>query len=145
MTFIVYGYNSYKYICQKWKIKILYEIPKKNSDNNIWVFNFFLKTIDWFIVFDSFLRVHKILSFYYKWNYSLKNKTIRAENFAVNIFKVKKKINRQLNSIGEKRTLSLHLDRWRAWFDISLAIRKISLISFHLPFMQRTKTINRDQ
>lgn len=60
MTFIVYGYNSYKYICQKSKIKILYEIPKKNSDNNIWVFNFFLKTIDWFIVFDSFLRVHKI-------------------------------------------------------------------------------------
>lgn len=62
MTFIVYDYNSYKYVCKKWKIKILYEIPKKNSDNNIWVFNFFLKTIDWFIVFDSFLRVHKILS-----------------------------------------------------------------------------------
>lgn len=91
MTFIVYGYNSYKYICKKWKIKILYEIPKKKSDNNIWVFNFFFKD-DWFIVFDSFLRVHKIWSFYYKSNYSLKNKTIRAENFAVNIFKVKKKL-----------------------------------------------------
>lgn len=145
MTFIVYGYNSYKYICKKWKIKILYEIPKKKSDNNIWVFNFFLKTIDslYLTLFSGFIKL--IWSFYYKSNYSLKNKTIRAENFAVNIFKVKKKINRQLNSIGEKRTLSLHLDRWRAWFDISLAIRKISLISFHLPFMQRTKTINRDQ
>lgn len=144
MTFIVYGYNSYKYICKKWKIKILYEIPKKNSDNNIWVFNFFLKTIDWFIVFDSFLRVHKILSFYYKSNYSLNNKQLEPKTLQW-IFLKLKKINRQLNSIGEKRTLSLHLDRWRAWFDISLAIRKISLISFHLPFMQRTKTINRDQ
>lgn len=63
MTFIVYGYNSYKYICKKWKIKIFYEIPKKKSDNNIWVFNFFFKD-DLFIVFDSFLRDHKILSFY---------------------------------------------------------------------------------
>lgn len=145
MTFIVYGYNSYKYICKKWKIKILYEIPKKNSDSNIRVFNLFLKTIDWFIVFDSFLRVHKILSFYYKSNYSLKNKQLEPKTLQWIFLKLKKKINRQLNSIGEKRTLSLHLDRWRAWFDISLAIRKISLISFHLPFMQRTKTINRDQ
>lgn len=92
MTFIVYGYNSYKYICKKWKIKILYEIPKKNSDNNIWVFNFFLKTIDslYLTLFSGFIKL--IWSFYYKSNYSLKNKTIRAENFAVNIFKVKKKL-----------------------------------------------------
>lgn len=127
------------------RLKFFTKFRKKIQITILGFLIFFFKTIDWFIVFDSFLRVHKILSFYYKSNYSLKNKTIRAENFAVNIFKVKKKINRQLNSIGEKRTLSLHLDRWRAWFDISLAIRKISLISFHLPFMQRTKTINRDQ
>lgn len=93
MIFIVYGYNLYKYICKKWKIKIFYEILKKNLDNNIRVFNLFLKIIDWFIVFDFFFRVYKILSFYYKLNYLLKNKIIRVENFVVNIFKVKKKIN----------------------------------------------------
>lgn len=92
MTFIVYGYNSYKYICKKWKIKILYEIPKKNSDNNIWVFNFFLKTIDWFIVFDSFLRVHKILSFYYKSNYSLNNKQLEPKTLQWIFLKLKKKL-----------------------------------------------------
>lgn len=93
MIFIVYDYNLYKYICKKWKIKIFYEILKKNLDNNIWVFNFFLKIIDWFIVFDFFFKVYKILSFYYKLNYLLNNKIIRVENFVVNIFKVKKKIN----------------------------------------------------
>lgn len=92
MTFIVYGYNSYKYICKKWKIKILYEIPKKNSDNNIRVFNLFLKTIDWFIVFDSFLRVHKILSFYYKSNYSLKNKQLEPKTLQWIFLKLKKKL-----------------------------------------------------
>lgn len=92
MTFIVYGYNSYKYICKKWKIKILYEIPKKKSDNNIWVFNFFLKTIDWFIVFDSFLRVHKILSFYYKSNYSLNNKQLEPKTLQWIFLKLKKKL-----------------------------------------------------
>lgn len=92
MTFIVYGYNSYKYICKKWKIKILYEIPKKKSDNNIWVFNFFLKTIDWFIVFDSFLRVHKILSFYHKSNYSLNNKQLEPKTLQWIFLKLKKKL-----------------------------------------------------
>lgn len=92
MTFIVYGYNSYKYICKKWKIKILYEIPKNKSDNNIWVFNFFLKTIDWFIVFDSFLRVHKILSFYYKSNYSLNNKQLEPKTLQWIFLKLKKKL-----------------------------------------------------
>lgn len=127
------------------RLKFFTKFWKKNQITIFGFLIFFLKTFDWFIVFDSFLRVHKILSFYYKSNYSLKNKQLEPKTLQWIFLKLKKKINRQLNSIGEKRTLSLHLDRWRAWFDISLAIRKISLISFHLPFMQRTKTINRDQ
>lgn len=92
MIFIVYGYNLYKYICKKWKIKIFYEILKKKLDNNIWVFNFFLKMIDllYLIFFLGFIKL--IWSFYYKLNYLLKNKIIRVENFVVNIFKVKKKL-----------------------------------------------------
>lgn len=92
MTFIVYGYNSYKYICKKWKIKILYEIPKKNQITILGFLIFFLKTIDWFIVFDSFLRVHKILSFYYKSNYSLNNKQLEPKTLQWIFLKLKKKL-----------------------------------------------------
>lgn len=74
------------------RLKFFTKFRKKIQITILGFLIFFLKTIDWFIVFDSFLRVHKILSFYYKSNYSLKNKTIRAENFAVNLFKVKKKL-----------------------------------------------------